>query len=471
MTMRIRISKKRFYGWLLSATGAILLSAPFILIAVLANPLIGVGGSLLIITVPVVLILLIYTVRATRAKLERSLKELGALNQISQVLLSSLELKNLLAVLQIQIRELLRVENFYLALYNQEAQQIWYPLVVKRGQLLEWLPRPLMDRLTDRVIREGNPFLLSLEKPEELASMVTKAGEKLADWMGVPLVSVEQAISCLGVYALSNETLFTEADLQVLRSISSQVSLAVEKALLQEQVQQRTTQLEKMNQIANLIADQQDLGEVLRQVCRAVIEVGCAEKSAIFLANYERGEVSLAYAEGFSKSFKKANPTFLIGQDRRTRSMQTGRTVFVSDVDDPKENLDSIYLASLRQEDVRAFADFPLITPEGQIGYLSVFSQVSGSLRVEQVKLVQAIAAQAALSLSSARLYTRSETALARRANQLSILELVSRELSAAIQSEGLFESILGYAMQYTRSGWGMLALIDRKTQALALKA
>ncbi len=163
------------------------------------------------------------------------------------------------------------------------------------------------------------------------------------------------------------------------------------------------------------------------------------------------------------------NQSFSIAQNGRTRCLRTGRPVLAARLTDT--TLEREFLESLAPEKIEAFGDFPLITPEGQIGFLSVYFDHEHRFDDEEVELLQTFASQAALAVSNARLHARTDLALSRRAHQLSILEAVGRELSAATHSERLFDMILNYAREMTNSPWISLGLYDPLSGAIEIKA
>jgi PAS domain S-box-containing protein len=126
---------------------------------------------------------------------------------------------------------------------------------------------------------------------------------------------------------------------------------------------------------------------------------------------------------------------------------------------------------ALLPDGIRAFADFPMITPEGQIGFLSVFYEVPHEFTHEEVDLLQTFASQAALWISNAKMYSSTDENLARRVHQLSILEAVGRDLSAAAHSESLFQLILNYAIEFTQSPVGGIYLYDFESELAQFKA
>jgi PAS domain S-box-containing protein len=213
-----------------------LLPVPFILLVVTvaasASPGVKTAVLLLLGGVPAFATILLGQINSTRSQLERRLEELSTLNRISRSVRASLDLENLLDVIHLQVTRLLDVDNFYVALYDPSDQQIWYPLAVKHGQRRQWPRRPLIDRLTDRVIREGKPILLPHHAQEELARIGSSMSEESPyAWIGVPLIASEQTIGCLALFSLSRDVEFTEEDLNLLTTLSGQTSVAIQFAL------------------------------------------------------------------------------------------------------------------------------------------------------------------------------------------------------------------------------------------------
>ncbi len=434
------------------------------------TPWLATGLLVALVAALIAIALLAYRVYQTQKNLHRRLKEISTLNQISQVLRSTLELDNLLAILQLQVRQFLGVDNFYVALYDQVEGRLWYPMAVKRGQKVFWPPRQLTDRLTDRVIREKQPILIPQHAQEHLSRIGLPVGEDAPyAWMGVPLIASERVIGCLSAFTYQEDIEFAGSDLNLLETISGQVSVAIENALLHEQVQQRANQLETMNQIAALTNGSLNLPDVLAKVCQSVTEVAGASHSALFILNQEYDEIVMAANSHLSQGFIQLYQRLTMVQDERTRCLRTGQPSLTPEL--ISSHLENNVVAALMREGIRACADFPLITPEGQVGFLSVYYDMPHTFTNEEIELLQTFTAQAALVVSNARLHAQSDLALARRANQLTILETVGRQLAAAIRSNRLFEIILDFALEFTHSPWGSIAIYDPDKQILEFKA
>ncbi|NJN44255.1 MAG: GAF domain-containing protein, partial [Anaerolineae bacterium] len=411
------------------------LPLPFVLIAVVAYPAIGFGSLAALGGIPAILAILMYGMSSARVTLERRLQDLSTINSISTTLRSTLELEPVLETIHVQVTQLLGVESFYVAMFDDENQQIWYPISVKNNERQKWRSRPIANRLTDRVILESKPIILPHHARESLPSIGLSYGEEaLNAWLGVPLITPQRTIGCLAVLSASSESEFTKEDQYLLTILSGQVSVAIENALLFEQAQSRAEQLENLNQISTLITASLNLKEVLAKVCKSVTQVGGGQQSAIYLLSPDSGEITLAHSQALSVEFVQNSLSFSAANSVRARCLRTGQPVIIPDVH--KAELEEKYLGELVEAKILAFGDFPLTTPDGQIGFLSVYFDSIHRFPPEQVELLQTFASQAALAVSNARLHAQTDQALSRRVHQLSILEAVGRELSAVTSSE-----------------------------------
>jgi PAS domain S-box-containing protein len=448
----------------------VVLPLPFILISVQAYPSIGLGSLVATAGVPSIIAVLVHGINAARIDLERRVQELSTLNQVSRTLRSTLDLQDLLPAIQEQVTSLLGADSFYVALYDKDTEELWYPLAVKFGERQEWPRRSVSDRLTDRVIKEGKPILLTPGAQSELSPVGLPPSEDTpTSWLGVPLIASERPIGCLAVFEVHDGVIFTPEDSNLLTILSGQVSVAIENALLYNQTQYRATQLETLNRLTGLITASLEPQEVLSQVCQSVALVGGGQRSAVFLQDPGEEMVWLAYAHGLPEGFEIRNKQFSIVQSRRTRCMRTGRPVIVPDVRSSSLALEVVHL--FQADEIWAFADFPLIAPEGQIGFLSVFYDTPHAFHLEEVELLQTFASQVAMAVSNARLYARTDAALARRVQQLAILEAVGREISAAIHSARLFSLVLDYASEYTNAISGSVDIYESDGGILEVKA
>jgi len=199
---------------------------------IVAYPVLNANALIASATLTILLAILLNYLSTPRLELERRLHELSAFREISEALPSEADLERMLSVIYQQVREILGVENFYVALFDPDKQEIWYPLAVKAGVRQNWSRRQILERLTDRVILNSTPILIRDHGREELHRIGLPAGEDspLA-WIGVPLKAGDHTTGCLAAFSTSPQTTFSENDLYLLSILAGLASPAVEIAL------------------------------------------------------------------------------------------------------------------------------------------------------------------------------------------------------------------------------------------------
>jgi len=447
-----------------------LLPVPLVFLGVEGYSYVGNIYILLIGGIPAVIAVLLYGLTVAKADLEKRVRELSTLSNISHALRSYPDLEVLLPVIQEQMMGVLNVKNFFVALVDFKTNQLWYPLAVKAGERRSWPRRPMADRLTDRVIREGIAITLTpriQRGPNPIGLPPSETTPK--SWIGVPLVTPDRIIGCLAVFHILNDVEFSQHDLNLLTTLSAQVSIALDNTLLYEQVQVRAAQLEKLNQFTGQITSSLELKEVISQVCQAVAHVGGSQRSAIYLYDLGEENVFLADSYGLSKEFDQRNRKFSISKGHRTQCLRMGKPVVVPDF--LNATIPTEQVRMLLPDGIRAFADFPLAAPDGQFGFLSIFHDLPHEFQREEVELLQTFTSQAALWIANAKLHSATDEKLSRRVHQLTIIEAVGRELSAASHSEQLFSLILNYAIEFTQAPIGGIISYDSETGLVQFKA
>jgi PAS domain S-box-containing protein len=402
--------------------------------------------------------------------LQRRVQELSTISRVSQVMRTSLDLEKLLSTIHSQVTELLVPDTFFIALQEPENQLISYPLVVREGKELKWSSRQIGDRLSDRVIRSGEPILIPRDAPRALKTMgVTISDGPPQAWLGVPLRTADRTIGCLVASHNRPDKAFTRKDQEVLVTLAGQATVAIENALLYEQTRNRAEALALLNEITASMSSTLDPERALELVCLSMIRVGGGQKSVIFLLDEDHGRLFLAHATNLSNEFIKSWENIPLVDLERIQAFHTEEPLLISDVS--SSNLPQSIVSQMEIEGIRAFADFPLITPSGTIGQLSVYFSNSHQFHVDQIELLKTFAAQAALAVANARAHAETDEALGRRIDQLATLEAIGREMTSTLIADDLFTAILTHAMDIPQAAIGYLAIYEEELGELRIAA
>ena len=148
---------------------------------------------------------------------------------------SAEDLQQFFAALHNIVGQLMNARNFYIALYDPQAQLLSFPYFVDEADIVP-TPKRLGRGLTEYVLRSGEPLLATPQVFDELVRRgeVELIGAPSVDWLGVPLKSGTSTIGALVVQSYSENTRFAERDREILKFVSQQLAAAIEHKRYEE---------------------------------------------------------------------------------------------------------------------------------------------------------------------------------------------------------------------------------------------
>ena len=132
---------------------------------------------------------------------------------------------------------LMPVDNFYIALYNTDADLLSFPYFVDQRDESSPPIKP-GHGLTEYVLRTGCPLLVDRRAFAQLVEQgeVELVGADSVDWLGVPLKMGEMIFGVLAVQSYDERVRFSHADMEMLEFVSSQMTPAIERKLTQQRI-------------------------------------------------------------------------------------------------------------------------------------------------------------------------------------------------------------------------------------------
>jgi PAS domain S-box-containing protein len=420
-----------------------LLPLLFILMSTIAYPAIQLASVGIFGGLPALVSTLLYVTMRSRATLMRRIQDLSLLNEISQVIRYSNNLDRLLTAIHVQTAKLLGVKNFYVAIYDPIDRTLWYPFAIKNEEPQNWERRPLMSRLTDRVIEEKKAIMLPRDAHTALEKIGAPLGdESLYSWLGVPLITPTRTIGCLAVFSLTPDITFTEEDMKLLTTLSGQVSIPLENALMIEQtgrtISRQTEQLNIIETIGQQLSASLNLDDVFESILDYALEFTRSPRGS--LSNYD--PVADAFVNKVHRGYGEDVSEMTLMEGIPERAIRTGESVMVNDLlNDSAGDGDA-------DGQTRSKLTVPIINNEQVIGVIDLESPNPNEYTDNELNFVSQLADQAALAINNAALYEKAQRSLREQAtlymissrlavyNELeSVLNAVAQAFSAAMGS------------------------------------
>ena len=401
------------------------------------------------------------------------------LEEFSRVLTTRLELPSLLETVALQIEEVFFPLSLTVVLGREEEG---YRVVLSRGRLAihrRWRagarfaaadPVPMHLTALRRPLCLAHPGADVPGNAREAWEEVAAAGVRV-------LVPMHIRGKLAGWFVLGPklaELPYTMSDLNFLRAVADQASVALENARLYGEMQQRATELAMLATISSVISSSLDLEQVLNTIVESVIKVVDCDKSAIFELSEDGHYLSLRLARGLSPEYVEQARKLQVGVNNRTLAVTTEGLLIIPNVQKDPRMAPVIDVISLGG--YCGLVDVPLAGREGVLGVLSVYFDHVHHPTESELELLTTFANQAAIAIENARLYARAmqerdratqlyqrtDAALARRVDELTAIEQIGRQLTATLDLQQVMDAVLEGMLQATQADRGVISLYDQ---------
>jgi len=312
--------------------------------------------------------------------------------------------------------------------------------------------RPVAELLRANLLQVGALELLPL-----LIAVIAAEGYQR---LGTGLILALGSGLAVGTFTLHS---FSRAQVRLAHQI-------VENARLHAETERRAAELTRLLEVSASLSATLRAQDVLQTICASAMQMASAAGAAIFLLETGRAELALARAQGLSPGFAAGAAAISITQDEAGAALVSGEPKLVAAQRVPQE-APAGWSDLLRAEGLQAYLGLPLAAQGEPVGSLVVFFREPPQFQPWTIAVMQAFGHQAALTIANTHLYAHTEQVLARRVRQLGALESISRELSATLDLQRLFETIVARAKDETNATTGQLGLVDAAGQQLTFVA
>ncbi len=142
------------------------------------------------------------------------------------------KLENFIAKVFGIIEQIVEYEHAYLALYDAEKHQYYFPFQrYKDGEIYPDTMSDSKKGLIEYIRRRKKLLVLTKSQVQKLEQKgeIEKIGPYAAAWMGIPLISKGNFIGVMALQHFSNPHAFTVKDEELLNFISTQLALFIER--------------------------------------------------------------------------------------------------------------------------------------------------------------------------------------------------------------------------------------------------
>lgn len=208
----------------------------------------------------------LYTLHLT----EQQTRELASVNKVLREVSRQLDMEHVLETVYQEVRRIVPAEAFYVALYDQAAEMLSFPLVYDGGKTRK-LPDVAASEHDNiyRVLTSGEPLLIS-RTPDEVADIAlrrpetaSEKGEPSATLLFVPLMLGDHMMGVMSVQSYQFNA-YTEREVMLMNSMANHLAVAIQNARLYRQAQVRARRETILREVTTKIRGAADVDSVLR---------------------------------------------------------------------------------------------------------------------------------------------------------------------------------------------------------------
>jgi GAF domain-containing protein len=330
-----------------------------------------------------------------------------------------------------------------------------------------------IDRLRLKIGQEGITGWVAYSGKPLLVNDVSRepryySSEEVKDTrseLAVPIKLKGEIIGVLDVQSAKLEA-FSQGDVSLLQTLADQLAIAIENARLYEAERQQLHRLEGLATASQRITAELDLASVLEKIVAQALTTLEANRSAVFLLDWETDRLFCAHSSGLSAEYVN-------GVNRHYREVP-GSQHFSSEpihvLDAQTDPTTAATRQAILRERYHTFAVLPLMSKGKVMGALAIYRDTIRAFRPEQLALAQSFANQAAVAIENAQLYQQTDEKLQARVREIAALYAIAEMVNHS-ELDQVLQLALDSAIRLTGMDSGGVLLLDRFTHELFLRA
>jgi GAF domain-containing protein/CheY-like chemotaxis protein len=380
--------------------------------------------------------------------------ELAIINEVQRGLAERLDMQAMYDVVGDKIQEIFDAQVVDIGIVHREAGEISFPYTIERGVRFPDMSIPIQGPRA-RVMETRQPLVLNEHASERALEMGQESfvlqGEPAKSVVYAPLIVGDEARGVISLQNLDREHAFSEGDVRLLTTLAASLSVALENARLIAETRQRVAELDTVNRVGQAMSSQLDLSALLELIGEQMRETFAADIVYVALVEEATGLITFPYYFE-SGSIEEAGP-LPMGTGLTSRILASGEPLLLNRAADFGE----IQRVGVGTQ-ARSWLGVPILIGDAAIGVISVQStQQEGRFGQDDVRLLTTIAANVGVAIQNARLYRETH----RRANEMSALADVGREISATLDPTVVLEKIAEHALNLLSGGSSAVYLVQ----------
>ncbi len=396
--------------------------------------------------------------------MENRVRQMNVLARVAQGVNITLTLDDILELIFAQTTQVVPAEVFHIMLYDRQQDTHQYVFYLEGDDRLNHMENkavPANTTLEQEVVRSGRAILTDDYNQECIRRAVGAPAANIFSWMAVPLNTGAETIGALSLGSKDSKVEYTSEQQSLAQAIADQVAGAIVKARLLQETERRALQLTTLNEVTRQLTSTLELEPLLQNILQSAVDILICEAGSLLLVDETTEEMVFRVVVS-PVAHNLVNTRMPPGAGVVGKSVTTRQPIIVNDVTRYPE-----WFSKTDQQTgfvTRALLVIPLQVKDRVIGVIEVINKRDGSpFSQDDQDLLSAFAAQAAVAIENARLYTMTDQALAARVEELSVMQRIDRELNTSLDTTRAMRITLEWAMRQSDAMAGLVGIVTEE--------
>lgn len=371
-----------------------------------------------------------YLERALREKT----REVDVLHRISESISSTLDLEAVLKHIVEVVVEVTKADACLLYLLSESREE----LILRASKnphpkLIGRITIGLGEGITGWVARERTRVVIPSNASDDprFKFFHNLPEDRYQAFVSVPIMAKKEVVGVINVQHKRPRRSRPD-ELALLSTIATQVGGAIENARLYAGMRRKALQLETLSQVSETVASNRLIEDVLQLIVTMTAQMMNSKICSLMLLDQPGGELRIAATQSLSEQYRR-KPSLKVGQSISGRAVQERRPIIVPDVTHER---DYMYPEIARKEGLCSLLSVPMLIRDRAIGVINSYTSVPHVFSSEEIKVLQAIANQAAIAIENTKLVEKSFE----MQEALEVRKLVERAKGSLMQAKGITE-------------------------------
>jgi two-component sensor histidine kinase len=341
-----------------------------------------------------------------RNEVEEREAEAEALRRVGEATGSAFDLEEVLKVTADIAIQVTGTDSCQVYLYDKQRDELVLRAADETGQsLIGKIRLKLGEGITGWVARERKHVAVieNATQDHRFKYFPEMREEEYQSMLSVPLVHKNEVLGVINVRT-RRPNAYTRNQVRLLSGIANHVAGSIQKARRTRQLQKTADQLHTLSEVSQAIASNIYIDELLHLFVEMTARTMSYKICTVMLADYDTNELVIKATQSQSLEYTK-KPNLKIGESIAGRAAAEGRVLSVPDV---KKHAEYRFPDIAERAGLCSLISVPLIFKGSVLGVLNCYTEKLHVFTKEEIAILQALCAQAALAVEHAKLMVKS---------------------------------------------------------------